>query len=176
METACATMGRICKSPTKLSFVLLVSRLTSQLSCWRNSDMQANPFKRWGCGVPKIGKSGGDVTSVGPINDKGYAPGQCGIHVIQYQKPDPAKDSYALEITHLNDNNEAKIGGTEKVGPSVSLTSKLPWTVEIKTGGVDADPVSFAYGGDAWDSNDSRCSVGAYDNGKREMDCGFTCN
>jgi hypothetical protein len=41
---------------------------------------------------------------------------------------------------------------------------------------VDADPVSFAYGGDVWTSEDERCSVGAYDSGKREMDCGFTCN
>jgi hypothetical protein len=41
---------------------------------------------------------------------------------------------------------------------------------------MDADPVTFAYGGQSWDSNDSRCSVGAYDRGTREMDCRWECN
>ena len=70
------------------------------------------------------------------------------------------------------------IGGTiGKAGPKVDFGSKLPITLGIYTGAVDADPVKFAYDKQNWDSNDkSRCSVGAYDNGKREMDCGFTCN
>lgn len=132
--------------------------------------------KKWECGIPKIGKGGGELDSNGPENDKGFAPGWCGVHVVQFQKPDPFKDSYSLEVTAVNDNNENKIGSTGKGGPTASVTSKLPWTIEIKTGGVDADPVSFAYGGDSWNSNDkARCSVGKYDNGKREMDCGFTC-
>ncbi|OAL43988.1 hypothetical protein IQ07DRAFT_605502 [Pyrenochaeta sp. DS3sAY3a] len=132
--------------------------------------------KKWECGVPKIGKAGGGIDSNAPTNDKGYAPGWCGFHVTQFQKPDPSKDSYSLEVT-LKDANENQIGGVGRSGPSVSLASKLPLTLEIKTGGVDADPVSFAYGSQSWDSNDSsRCKVGAYDNGKREMDCGFTCD
>lgn len=132
--------------------------------------------KKWECGVPKIGKGGGGLDSNGPVNDRGYAPGWCGVHVIQHQKPDPSKDSYSLEA-YINDNNENKIGGTDKAGgPSLSLTSKLPYTLEIHTGGVDADPVSFAYAGQSWDSNDSsRCKVGAYDSGARQMDCGFSC-
>lgn len=126
--------------------------------------------------MPKIGKAGGGIDSNAPTNDKGYAPGWCGFHVTQFQKPDPSKDSYSLEVA-LKDANENQIGGVGRSGPSVSLTSKLPLTLEIKTGGVDADPVSFAYGSQSWDSNDSaRCKVGAYDNGKREMDCGFTCD
>lgn len=142
-----------------------------------NNYISTSRFKKWECGVPKIGKGGGGLDSNAPNNDKGYRPGWCGVHVIQYQKPNPAKDQYSLEITALNDANENKIGGVGKSGPNVSLMSKLPLTVEIKTGGVDADPVRFAYGSQAWDSNDSkRCSVGKYDNGKREMDCGFTCD
>ena len=125
--------------------------------------------------MPKIGKGGGSLDSNGPTNDRGYASGWCGVHVIQYQKPDPSKDSYSLEAS-LNDANENQIGAIGKVGPTISLTSKLPLTLETKTGAVDADPVSFAYGGQSWDSNDSgRCEVGAYDSGARQMDCGFTC-
>lgn len=142
-----------------------------------NGYISTSRTKKWECGVPKIGKGGGGLDSNAPTNDKGYAPGWCGFHVTQYQKPDPSKDDYSLEAS-LNDANENKIGGTDgKVGPTLSLTSKLPLTLEIKTGGVDADPVSFAYGSQSWDSNDeSRCSVGKYDSGKREMDCGFTCD
>jgi hypothetical protein len=127
--------------------------------------------------VPKIGRGGGNLDSNGPTNAQGYRPGQCGIHITQYQKPNPAKDSYSLEAV-LKDANDNVIGGTlnGKVGPTLSLTSKLPLTVEIKTGGVDADPVTFAYGGQSWTSNDKQCSVGAYDSGNRDMDCGFTCD
>lgn len=132
--------------------------------------------KKWECGIPKVGKSGGQFDSNQPENNDGFAPGWCGVHVIQYQKPDPSKDDYSLEVTHVNDANENKIGNSEKGGPTASVTSKLPLTLAIKTGGVDADPVSFAYGDQSWDSNDgSRCSVGKYDSGKRQMDCGFSC-
>lgn len=133
--------------------------------------------KKWQCGVPKIGKAGGGLDSNGPTNEKGYAPGWCGVHVTQYQKPNPSKDSYSLEA-NLFDANENKIGGTSgKVGPTLSLTSKLPLTLEIKTGHVDADPVTFAYGSQTWTSDDkSRCKVGKYDSGDRDMDCGFTCD
>jgi hypothetical protein len=95
--------------------------------------------------------------------------------VTQYQKPDPSKDGYSLEVARINDANENSIGSLPKGGPTASVTSKLPLTLEIKTGGVDDDPVTFAYGGDSWSSNDARCSVGSYDNGKREIDCGFSC-
>ncbi|KAF2687029.1 hypothetical protein K458DRAFT_295702, partial [Lentithecium fluviatile CBS 122367] len=133
--------------------------------------------KTWECGMPKTGKGGAGLDSNGPVNDRGYRPGWCGVHVTQYQKPDPSKDQYSLDAI-IKDANENRIGGTDaRGGPALSLGGKLPMTVEVRTGGVDADPVSFGYGGDSWNSNDKgRCSIGAYDNGKREMDCGFTCN
>ncbi|KAH7413558.1 hypothetical protein DE146DRAFT_638041 [Phaeosphaeria sp. MPI-PUGE-AT-0046c] len=132
--------------------------------------------KKWECGIPMIGNSGGHFGSNTPENDSGFASGWCGVHVIQYQKPDPSKGSYSLEAPAVKDANEHEIGNFAKGGPTASVTSKLPWCLEIKTGGVDADPVSFAYGDQSWDSNDKgRCSVGKYDSGKRHMDCGFTC-
>jgi hypothetical protein len=142
-----------------------------------NTPLAESRTKKWECGVPKIGRSGGNLDSNAPENSRGYSPGWCGVHVIQYQKPNPSKDSYALEVTHLKDVNEKVIGNFKKGGPTASVTSKLPLTLEIKTGGVDADPVSFAYGADSWTTNDgNHCSVGSYDHGKREIDCGFTCN
>lgn len=75
----------------------------------------------------------------------------------------------------MNDANEKRIGGHKKAGPEISVESKLEWTVVVKTGNVDADPVSFAYGKEKWTSEDEQCSTGKYDSGKREMDCSFTC-
>lgn len=149
---------------------------SNRYSSTDNKSVFDSRTKKWECGMPKIGKGGAGIDSNAPNNDKGYAPGWCGFHVKQYQKPDPSKDQYSLEVT-LKDANENEIGSSGKVGPSVSLTSKLPLTLEIKTGGVDADPVSFAYGSQSWDSNDGgRCSIGDYDSGARDMDCGFTCD
>jgi len=159
-----------------------------------NNYISTSRTKKWECGVPKIGKGGGGIDSNGPtskvpltphtqattltptpLDPKGYAPGACGVHVTQYQKPDPSKDQYSLAVPHINDANENSIGSFAKGGPTASVTSKLPLTLEIRTGGVDADPVMFAYGADSWSSGDARCSVGKYDGGKREMDCGFSC-
>lgn len=141
-----------------------------------NSYISDSKTKKWECGIPKVGKGGGQFDSNAPTNDRDLAPGWCGVHVIQYQKPDHSKDAYSLEVPRLNDENENEIGSFAKVGPIASVTSKLPLTLEFKTGGVDADPVSFAYGGQAWDSNDSgRFSVGKYHSGRRQIDCGFTC-
>ncbi|KAF2681924.1 hypothetical protein K458DRAFT_342944 [Lentithecium fluviatile CBS 122367] len=123
-------------------------------------DYSKGRTRKYECGVPKIGLGGGEWNSQAPTNERGYAPGWCGVHVKHYQKPDPSKDQYALEVS-INDANEGK----------------LPWTLIVNTGAVDADPVQFAYGGQTWDSNDkNRCSVGAYDNNERQMDCGFTCD
>ncbi|EAT77200.2 hypothetical protein SNOG_15535 [Parastagonospora nodorum SN15] len=136
-----------------------------------NSYIQDSKLKRWTCGIPKIGKGEGPLNSNAPTNNKGFAPGWCGIHVVQYQKPNPAKDSYSLEVTRVND-----------IPPFVRRLFFPGWAYckchqqAVKTGAVDADPVRFAYGGQSWDSNDkARCSVGKYDNGKRQLDCGFTC-
>ena len=107
----------------------------------------------------------------------GYAPGWCVAHVVQHQKPDPATDPYTLDVT-IYDNARGNIGSSSGAVSSSSVTSALPYTLEVGTGNVDDDPVTFAYAGTTWDSNDSTnhaCSVGAYDSGSRQLDCGFTC-
>ncbi|KAL8764380.1 MAG: hypothetical protein Q9184_000085, partial [Pyrenodesmia sp. 2 TL-2023] len=47
------------------------------------------------CGVPAIGKNygPGKLDSQGPVTPAGYAGGWCGIHVVQYQKKNPAGDA-----------------------------------------------------------------------------------
>lgn len=57
------------------------------------------------------------------------------------------------------------------------LDSMLPVGMDITSGTVDDDPISFAYGDQFFDSNDAahQCSFGGYDGGMRQGDCGFTC-
>ena len=150
------------------------------------SDQQWEPSDayRWFCAVPKTGKAIGDLDSNAEIDpDIGYATGQCGVHVIHYQIPEGPNNFYSIEAT-IKDANENQIGEisiTTATGP-INISSKLPYQLVVTTalpGSVpdtDAEPVSFAYGGDLWNSGDqTRCSVGNYDSGARNMDCGFAC-
>lgn len=144
-----------------------------------NNSIKSDPLKKWLCGVPRIGLQSdkGGLDSNAPENGKGYRPGTCSVHVKQFQKPDPSKDDYALEISSVTDANQKKIGGRGKGGKDVVLKTKLPETISFWTGGVDKDPIRFQYGKDKWTSNDEkRCKVGKYDSGDREMDCTFTCD
>ncbi|KAH8832495.1 hypothetical protein DL96DRAFT_1676921 [Flagelloscypha sp. PMI_526] len=108
-----------------------------------------------------------------------FARGFCGMHVTQFQKPDPSKDNYKLDIKLFN-AVQAPIGATS--GPTdapanhpIDFTSKLPFVMIVTAQNVDANPIKFAYAGQNFDSDAAQCSVGAYDSGKREMDYGFTC-
>lgn len=117
------------------------------------------------------------LTPPGTTGSETYAPGWCTTHVVQYQKPDPATDPYTLDVS-LFDGAGTPIGAITGAISSTALTSLLPYTFDVGTENVDSDPVTFAYAGDSWDSNDStnhQCSVGAYDSGSRQIDCGFTC-
>ena len=60
-------------------------------------------------------------------------------------------------------------------GQGVDVDSALPAVLIVTAENVDSDPVQFAYNGASWDSNAAQCSVGGYDSGSRNMDCGFTC-
>ncbi|KAF1911513.1 hypothetical protein BDU57DRAFT_598800 [Ampelomyces quisqualis] len=135
--------------------------------------------RRWKCGVPKRGLNFPGLDSNAPTNERGYRPGWCGVHVTQYQKPDPSKDQYRLSAK-LIDQNQNEIGNTaDVIEPKVELSSRLPLPFFVKSRAVDSDPLDFEYDGVKWDSNNKNnhfCSVGAYDSGKREIDCGFTCN
>jgi hypothetical protein len=55
----------------------------------------------------------------------------------------------------------------------LSITSRLPLTLELQSGGDDADFVSFSYGDQSWtcdgsDGGDHTCTLG---NGKRKGKC-----
>jgi hypothetical protein len=135
--------------------------------------------RQWICGIPKRGMNFPGLDSDKPVNDRGFAPGWCGVHVTQYQKPDPSKDQYSLEakVIDANQNEIGSSGG--KQGAKLVFDSKLRLPFVVSSGAVDADPLYFEYDNVKWDSKDTathHCSVGSYDNGKREMDCGFTCN
>jgi hypothetical protein len=143
------------------------------------ADNEKGRTRKWMCGVPKRGMNFPGLDSNKPDNSLGYAPGWCGVHVTHYQKPDPAKDQYALEAK-VFDANQNEIGSSNgKQGAKLIFGSRLPVPFIVNSRAVDADPLDFEYDNVKWDSDDKAthfCSVGAYDNGKREMDCGFTCN
>lgn len=115
-----------------------------------------------------------------------YLPGNCGVHVTQYQKNEgPAASNgaggtsnYRFDIT-IKDDNQIEIGqmllADAPGGAGVGVTSGLPWVLIVTAGSVDSDPVQFAYAGLGWDSNSGQCSVGDYDSGSRNMDCAFSC-
>lgn len=104
----------------------------------------------------------------------------------QYQKNegDPASNGnlgtsdYRITVL-LKDANQELVGEVDYFdapsGQGADIDSELPLVMVVTTGNVDDDPVSFAYGGQSWDSNSGQCSVGGYDSGSRQMDCGFTC-
>lgn len=97
--------------------------------------------------------------------------------MVQYQKPDPDTDPYKLDV-YVFDAKGTPVGTVQGVVTSTIVTGSLPYTLDVGAGAVDSDPVTFAYAGQTWDSNDStvhQCMVGAYDGGSRQMDCGFTC-
>jgi len=138
----------------------------------------------WKCAVPKSGKNFGGIVSTIPVDPNvGYATGSCGVHVIHYQIPDGPNNYYSIEaqIKDANGDQIGEISRTTATGP-IDISSKLPYQLIVTTvlpGSVpntDAEPVNFAYGGDLWNSGDTtRCSQGGYDNGARNMDCGFAC-
>ncbi|KZP10305.1 hypothetical protein FIBSPDRAFT_872804 [Athelia psychrophila] len=114
-----------------------------------------------------------------PIVSKRYVPGNCGVHVRQYQRHEGNENptgNYLFGVT-IYDGAQHQIGaGTQYIpsGRTGDFDSQLPRVLLINALYVDSDPVTFAYNGDTWSSN-SRCSVGGYDSGHRDMDCGFSC-
>lgn len=101
------------------------------------------------------------------------------------QKPNPAVDNFKLDIT-LFDGAQKVIGNSGVAGPSDAPagvpvvigpigTTTLPGPMSVTAGNVDDNPLSFSIGGDSFASNTDRCTVGRYDGGRREIDCGFAC-
>ena len=102
----------------------------------------------------------------------------------QYQKNEGEPDStggttnYRFDIV-IQDDQQERIGELDYAdapgGQGVDVDSALPLVLIVTAQDVDDDPVKFAYGDQSWDSNSDQCSVGGYDSGSRQMDCGFTC-
>ncbi|KAK2802248.1 hypothetical protein FQN50_007429 [Emmonsiellopsis sp. PD_5] len=121
----------------------------------------------------------GEDPSTGGEDTLDYSPGWCGIHITQYQKNDrdnPNPD-YRFDIS-IKDHQGQEIGRADFADGSknIDIFSALPWVLIVTAGDEDSDPVSFAYSDQSWDSNDeSRCSMGKYDSGNRDGDCGFSC-
>lgn len=79
----------------------------------------------------------------------------------------------------LSDALQDSVGGVTDIdapgGQFEDIDSQLPFVFEVEVGAQDSDPVRFQYNGQAWDSNAGQCSVGGYNSGSRNMDCGFNC-
>ena len=115
---------------------------------------------------------------------KRYQGGWCGVHVTQFQKnegpsgSDGSNANYRVTV-NLYDALQDPVGGTTLLsvtgGSYANIDSQLPYVFEVEVGANDDMPVLFQYSGQAWRSSDSQCSVGGYDGGSRQIDCGFNC-
>lgn len=106
------------------------------------------PERRRGGGGHSGCSSTEDVTASGePVS--GFTSGWCGTHVVQHQKPDPAKDNYKFDIS-LFDHVGVPIAGGERGGRADQGRrwggQPLPNVMVVTAGRVDASVVPFAYG------------------------------
>lgn len=140
------------------------------------------------CGIPKLGTAAFGLSIFEPVDPApGFKSGWCTMHVIQYQRNEYGiGNEYAFDAI-IYDADRKIIGKVQRAAidansKTLSVTSHLPYTVEIEAKGGDTDPVRFSYGGQSWEDNDeshqSTFSSGprhGYEYGNREGDMGFTC-
>ncbi|KAJ3998670.1 hypothetical protein F5050DRAFT_1743216 [Lentinula boryana] len=106
--------------------------------------------------------------------------GQCMVHAYQYQKNHKKVnelDHYTI-VAVMKDAKGVIVGfeGNGDGSKPVPVSSQLHDSLTIITGPNDNAPLSFSFDKDKWDSNSkSRCSVGKYEHGVRQMDCNFQC-
>lgn len=110
-----------------------------------------------------------------------YNKGWCGLHITQHQKNEDGTGANYKYDVRIYDAIQAVMGGANGLDipgyQSATVDSQLPYGVVMTSGALDADPIGLAYAGETWTTNSSpQCSVGKYDNGKRSIDCGFTCS
>ncbi|KAI0970409.1 hypothetical protein F4678DRAFT_138725 [Xylaria arbuscula] len=122
------------------------------------------------------GLSSGSPTSV---NNRRFSSGSCGIHVTQYQKNENGVGgAYKFDV-RIVDAIGAIIGGVSGLAiedfSSGDVTSQLPDVLVISTGTADNDAVRLDYAGSHFSSSSQECSTGGYEDGNRDMDCGFPC-
>lgn len=109
--------------------------------------------------------------------------GWCGVHVTQYQKnegPGMSPEHYRFSV-NIKDADGNPIGEHDLVpivdDESADFGSLLPYQFVIDAPDVDEDAIWMHYKNQHFTSNDQEhhCDFGAYDGGKREGDCGFSC-
>ena len=109
-----------------------------------------------------------------------YVAGWCGLHIVQHQKNEDGTGADYKYDVRIYDAIQAEIGGTNGLDipdyQSATVDSQLPYGVVLTSGALDADPIGLAYAGEDWTTNSGQCSVGGYQDGTRNIDCGFTCN
>ena len=120
-----------------------------------------------------------------PVNQAGYAPGVCGLHISQYQMNTVANPNgfYIIDV-RINDadrrilTNETHLNAAAPGSILTVLPHPLSITLSNNPNGVnnDAMPIVFDYDTQHWDSSQSpQCTMGAYDHGVRQGDCTFSC-
>ena len=119
------------------------------------------------------------LSTAAPANSAGdFVPGRCGIHVTQWQKNENGVGAdYQFDVV-VNDGVGNGVGGVSRLAvpdfETRSFTSGLNGDISITAGAVDADSVKFVYEGFTFSSANG-CATGGYEDGNREMDCGFAC-
>jgi hypothetical protein len=140
------------------------------------------------CGIPKIGTAAFGLSIFKPVDPApGFTPGWCTMHVVQYQRNEYGIGAdYAFDVI-VYDAAGKVIGLTQQQpidgnSKTLSVTSHLPWTVEVEAKGGDSDPVIFKYGDQTWQNNEAshQSTFGngprhGFEYGNREGDMGFTC-
>ncbi|KAJ5594360.1 uncharacterized protein N7459_000568 [Penicillium hispanicum] len=130
----------------------------------------------------------------GGENSAGFVPGWCTVHITQFQ-PDQYKAGTHMDYTYINPLNEYQLAITifqgdghpiayatkQPVDGALSINSTLPYPLIVQDnykGSDDSDWLSFWYNDQWWLQVDQlhQCNIGKWDHGKREGNCGFTCN
>ena len=134
----------------------------------------------------------------------GYNAGWCTMHTAQYKRG-KATDPIQVDILLLDDHRipigQVKKGNVSTTDGTFSLTSNLPWTIDLtfpgyddSTSNGDYEYFTFDYAGDYWsmdpasvsgqahDSTSNVASKGSadgkhgYQGGVRQQDTGFLCS
>lgn len=123
-----------------------------------------------------------------------YNHGWCVLHLRQYQKNESASKGgsphhntgpeyeYTVQVTDGKalDMNPGVVCPYTSLGDGQewSFVSQLPYPLVIHGGATDFDPIGFSYNGVTWTSKDNAnhyCVEGAFADGSRGIDCGWTC-
>ncbi|KAL8717224.1 MAG: hypothetical protein Q9225_005509 [Loekoesia sp. 1 TL-2023] len=122
-----------------------------------------------------------------------YQQGGCRAHVVQWQKNEVKNNAnqlpdYQLSV-NMYDQDNRPMGSATKQDAAKPLEvddTVLPYDLIVVPGVTDDDPVYFWYADQYWMSNETdhphKCQGGGgkgggggYDNGFRQIDCGFDC-